>query len=87
MAHRYLSQYIHTFAYSVRQLSQFRAGDLDSLSLVSVVIDYASAYLAFAIRDYTKLFEDEAPVPEQIAAIIHKWEGIASYVGGEASDA
>lgn len=57
----HLSQFVHTLPFSVHQLMQFRAGDQDSLVLMSLPIQYATAFLAKAIAGMQSLFPEHCP--------------------------
>ncbi len=57
--YKYLSNWIHTFPYSVTQIATFKAGDSESLNLLTVVSNYSSAYLGLAMRDFIDVFPDQ----------------------------
>ena len=56
-----LSSHIHTHPFSVYQLMDFKAGDPECLSLMSISLQYSSAFLAKAIHDYSVLFQPRIP--------------------------
>jgi len=57
----FLSAYVHTFPFSVNQLMVFKAGDEDSLHLMSMPIQYAMGFLAKSIEGMHKIFSDRLP--------------------------
>ena len=77
--YRYLSSYTHTYALSVAQLASFRVGDPDSLRLIRVALDYGSAYLALAIRDFAKVIPDPPPKTAPVGELIAKWEYLVAH--------
>lgn len=72
--YRYLSNYTHTYGLSVAQLALFRSGDPGSLHLIRVALEYSTAYLALAIRDFTKVIPDPPQQPAPVSDLIAKWE-------------
>jgi len=56
--YRFLSNYVHTYPFCLSQLSSFEAGHQDSLRLITLVLQYCSAYLSIAVRDFLLLTPD-----------------------------
>jgi hypothetical protein len=46
----FLSQYVHTFPFSLHQMMEFRAGEPEALHLSSLPLQYSMAFLAKAIE-------------------------------------
>jgi hypothetical protein len=77
-ARMFLSSYVHTHPFSVHQLASFKAGDTNSLVLISVAVRYAVTFLAKAIEGMTYVFGEKLPAadePTNRAVLI--WCGIA----------
>jgi len=82
-AYSFLSSYIHTYPFSLSQLQQFRAGNPDSLHLISTALNYCVIFLSITIRDFVRLFPDQEKfMPTEIEEIIKKWEFIIENIGG-----
>ncbi|PTT91378.1 hypothetical protein DBR42_03905 [Pelomonas sp. HMWF004] len=61
-----LSQYVHTYPFSVRQLFAFKAGTLESLRLMALPMQYTIPFLARIIEGMREQFPGltpEAPSP------------------------
>ncbi len=63
--YKYLSNYVHTFSFSISQIASFKAGDPESLRLLKTAVGYCTGYLCLAIRDFVKL------VPDQLSNLSH----------------
>ncbi len=61
----FLSSYVHTHPFSVHQLMEFRAGDPESLRLMSSPVQYASGFLAKGIEGTSLVFGDIVPLPSE----------------------
>ena len=61
----FLSSYVHTHPFSVHQLMDFRAGDPESLRLMSLPVQYASGFLAKGIEGMSLVFGDIVPLPSE----------------------
>ena len=73
----FLSSYVHTFPFAIHQLMEFRAGEENSLRLMSMPIEYASGFLAKGIQGMIEMFAEHAPVPSQSTQhTIDIWLGI-----------
>lgn len=73
-----LSQYVHTFPFSLHQLMEFRAGTPDVLHLSSMPLQYSMAFLAKAIEGMIRIWpEDNVEPPEDVRHIYVNWLGIA----------
>jgi len=83
----FLSSYVHAYPFSMNQLAVFRAGETESLRLVSTVLQYASVYLALSIRDFLQLMPNqELAIPNDVEEIIKIWSGIAQDFSSRLSD-
>ena len=81
-AYKYLSQYVHTYAFSISQLALFRAGDEGTLTILKAVIDYCVVYLSLSIRDYAKLFPDQqSTLTAEVVEVIKDSEVKAQAIG------
>ena len=81
-SYMHLSSYVHAYPFSLQQLAQFKAGDDDSLLLIKVVIEYSTAYLCLAVRDFLKLCpEREVVIDLETRNILEVWTGIVSEFG------
>jgi len=77
VAYKYLSQYVHTYPFSISQMAKFRAVDSESLALLHGVVGYCTGYLSVSIRDFLKVFPDQSMnIPHSIIEIIKEWEFI-----------
>jgi hypothetical protein len=75
--YKYLSNYVHTYSFSISQIALFKAGDLESLRLLQTAVGYCTGYLCLAIRDFTKLFPDQrSNLSIDIIETIKDWEYI-----------
>jgi hypothetical protein len=73
--YKYLSQYVHTYSFSLADLARFKANELDSLDKIKVTLDYATSYLCFAVRDWVRLFQNqEQYLNGDIKRLISMWE-------------
>jgi hypothetical protein len=73
----FLSSYVHTFPFSVHQLMQFRAGDAESLRLMSMPMQYATGFLAKGIEGISEVFCEHIPQPsESTRVVLENWLGI-----------
>lgn len=73
----FLSAYVHTFPFSVHQLMQFRAGDNESLRLMSIPLQYASGFLAKGIEGMRSVFPALLPSPsEETQRALNMWVAI-----------
>jgi hypothetical protein len=78
--YKYLSSYTHTYSFSINQIAAFKADDEDSLDLIKTLVDTASGYLSFAIRDYVKLFPDQKNKIAEVKTIIDVWIHVISKI-------
>ena len=51
-----LSQYVHTFPFSIQQLFQFRAGSSEALQLITLPVSYSLAFLVLATDGMKQIF-------------------------------
>jgi len=86
--YKYLSQYVHTYAFSISQLAIFRAGDAESLNRLETIVEYCIVYLCFSIRDFLKVFPDQSSnIPSEIIKTIEDWEYIMRNIFSDPSGA
>lgn len=79
-AYKYLSNYVHTYPFSISQIAAFKAGDTKSLALLEGAINYCTGYLCLAIRDFVKVFPDQlSNLASDIIKIIKNWEYILKF--------
>lgn len=57
----FLSSYVHTYPFSIHQLMKFRAGDEESLRLMSMPIQYTVGFLAKGIEGIRIVFGKRLP--------------------------
>ena len=70
----FLSSYVHTYPFSVHQLMEFRAGDPESLRLMSLPVQHASGFLAKGIEGMSLVFGDVMPSPPEAASeLLSTW--------------
>lgn len=73
----YLSNYVHTYAFSISQIALFRGGDIESLQLFKTVVGYCTGYLCVALRDFVRVFPDQSSaLSEEDRELIEDWESI-----------
>ena len=74
----FLSQYVHTYPFSLHQLMEFRAGEPDALHVSSMPLQYSLAFLAKAIVGMVKIWPAGNVDPSPgVRAILEKWLAIA----------
>lgn len=75
----FLSSYVHAHPFSVNQLAVFRAGEEESLRIISTVLRYAEVYLSLALRDFMSLTPNQKPnLDPNIEQLIELWCNVAS---------
>ena len=76
----FLSQYVHTFPFSLHQLMEFRAGEPEALRLSSLPLQYSMAFLAKAVVGIVGIWPEESVDPPLgVQHIIDKWLPIAKW--------
>lgn len=74
----FLSSYVHAHPFSMKQLAAFRAGEEESLHLISTVLHHAEVYLSLALRDFLSLVPDQKrTVAPSVEQLIELWCGVA----------
>lgn len=74
-----LSQYVHTYPFSVRQLFAFKAGTLDSLRLMALPMQYTIPFLARIAEGVRKQFPGLTPEPpSRTAKSMALWRTIST---------
>jgi hypothetical protein len=74
-----LSQYVHTFPFAVRQLFSFRAGNLESLRLIALPLQFCIPFLARITEGVRELFPAETPdPPSRTAQAMALWRSIST---------
>jgi len=77
----FLSSYVHAYPFSMSQLAAFRAGEDESLRLISTVLRFAMVYLALALRDFSFLMRNqELTIAPDIEKLIKLWCGVAAEI-------
>jgi hypothetical protein len=72
-----LSQYVHTFPFSLHQLFNFKAGTPDALHLMALPIRYSLAFLLRTIEGMMALFPGVASSPSpQVQTLMDVWSAI-----------
>lgn len=85
--YKYLSQYVHTYPFSISQITQFNASDTESQKLFEPIIEYSTGYLGLSIRDFLKIFPDQSVnIPPEITQIIEDREYIMKNIFSDPSD-
>ena len=73
----FLSAYVHTFPFSINQLMQFKAGDNESLRLMSLPVQYSIGFLAKSINGMHVIFGSRIPSkPQEVSNLCEIWSGI-----------
>ena len=81
----FLSQYVHTFPMSLRQLMEFRAGDPDALRVASLPLQYCMPFLAKAIEGAIQTWPDgQLERSESFQVLLSSWLVIAERGAGNA---
>lgn len=72
-----LSQYVHTLPFALHQLFSFRADSEESLSLMSIPLDYVVPFLARVTTEMRLLFPAHTPdSPARTAKVMAIWAAI-----------
>ncbi len=73
----HLSSHIHTHPFSIQQLFLFKAGDPESLRLMSIAINYSAAFLAKSIDGMIQLFHPRTPVvSDSLRILLDTWSDL-----------
>lgn len=81
----FLSQYVHTFPMSVRQLMQFKAGEEDALGVSSMPLQYCMPFLAKAVSGAVQIWPDgHVETSESFSNLLSNWLAIAERGVGNA---
>lgn len=75
-AYKFLSSYTHTFPFSIQQIAVFKADDEESLNLINTIVETASGYLSFSIRDFVKIFPDQKETIKDVDEKVKVWLGV-----------
>ena len=74
----FLSQYLHTFPFSLHQLMEFRAGEPEALQLSALPLQYSMAFLAMAIEKMIEIWPEGHVEPSgDMQHILETWRCIA----------
>jgi hypothetical protein len=65
----HLSQFVHTLPFAIHQLTHFRAGEADSLILMSLPVQYSTAFLGKAIDGMRMIFPGKLSEPPAVVAM------------------
>lgn len=78
--YKYLSNYVHTYSFSISQIAIFNAKDPQSLQLFEPIVGYCTAYLCLSLRDFLKIVPDQSKnVPSDVMNTVDIWEGIVKF--------
>lgn len=78
-AKMFLSAYVHTHPIALHQLTSFRAGDADSLNLLSLPVRYSIAFLAKSLEIMQSIFgRATPPADEATTRVILIWASIVA---------
>jgi hypothetical protein len=76
----FCSAHTHCAPFSVSQLNEFQAGNVESERVIGTLVEYTTGFTALAIRDFTSLFLDPKPeIPESIQEIVQFWQDIVMW--------
>lgn len=79
--YKYLSNYVHTYPFSISQIAKFDAKDAESLKLFEPVVGYCTGYLCLSIRDFVKMVPDQSKnLSAEIIKTIENWEYIMKFI-------
>ena len=74
----FLSQYVHTFPFAIRQLMNAKAGDPDSIGLSSMPLRYTMPFIVKAIDAMTALWPDvQGALPDDLDMLMCQWRHTA----------
>lgn len=75
-----LSQYVHTFPFSIHQLFEFKAGTPEALRMMSLPLQYALAFLSREIEGIRSLFPNVGTAPAlSVDTSIKFWSGVLEH--------
>jgi hypothetical protein len=73
----FLFAYVHTFPFSINQLFRFKAGDPESLQIMSVPIQYATGFLSKGVDGMSHIFKGHVPeAPDEVSDLCLVWGGV-----------
>jgi len=82
LVYDYLSQYVHTYSFSVMDLRKFRPSDSNSLRLLSTSVDYCIGYLCHVVKDFVAIYPDQLKqIPDELNETIDIWLHITKHFG------
>ena len=74
-----LSQYVHTYPFSVRQLFAFKAGELDSLRLMALPVQFTIPFITRIAEGIRQQFPGQTPEPpSRTAQAMLLWRSIST---------
>lgn len=75
----FLSQYVHSFPFSLHQLMNFRAGQEDAIRLSSMPLQYSMPFLAKATSDMLTICPEATAVSNpKVDRILSTWHEVAT---------
>ena len=75
--YKFVCTYIHTAPFAVSQMDMFRAGTPEAVRFYKTVIDYFTAYMAMAVREFLHFMPDQREgMPESVVKCVSIWEGV-----------
>ncbi len=79
--YKYLSQYVHTYPFSISQIAKFNTGEEESLNIIDTTVQYATLYTGLSIRDFITLFPDmKGSIENRSWKLISDWEYVAKKI-------
>lgn len=79
-AEMFLSQYIHTFPFSIHQLMHAKAGEPGAIQLASMPLRYAMPFIVKAIDNMNAIWPDARDTPtDDLDRLMHRWRHVAEH--------
>lgn len=76
----FLSQYIHTFPFSLHQLMHAKAGGPGAIQLASMPLRYAMPFIVKAIDNMNAIWPDaQATLTDDLDRLMHQWRHVAEH--------
>ncbi|MFM0046321.1 hypothetical protein [Paraburkholderia sediminicola] len=79
-AEMFLSQYIHTFPFSIHQLMHARAGEPGAIQLASMPLRYAMPFIVKAIDNMNAIWPDaQGTLTDDLDRLMRQWRHVAEH--------
>lgn len=76
----FLSQYVHTFPFSIHQLMRARAGEPGTIQLSSMPLRYTMPFVVKAIDAMNALWSDvQSTLPDDLDRLMSQWRYVAEH--------